>query len=160
MMADKYPRDTMHYEDKFIQQWNYVQTYLIDHEHGDWYQAGIDKEPKQKTALKGQIWKGTYHNFRALINCTNRLNPDKVPPTVPTGVVFYKKGGSQILKWKPSTDNRGLLGYNIYRFGKRSAFTPLTRWDLPPGFPAHGKLLVRSVDLQGNESVGGKAVNY
>jgi cellobiose epimerase len=73
LMADKYPNDPMHYYDKFKQQWNYIQTYLIDHVHGGWYDEGIDNSPQRKTALKGQIWKGAYHDFRALENCIKRL---------------------------------------------------------------------------------------
>jgi mannobiose 2-epimerase len=160
MMANKYPHDPLHYEQKFEKQWEYVQAYLIDHEHGDWYQAGLDKQPKLKTALKGQIWKGTYHNFRALINCLNQLDPDKVPPTVPARTVLYKKGNAQLLKWNRSTDNQGMLGYNIYRGKARVGFIPLTQWNLPDGLPAHGKLFVRAVDLQGNESGAGKGVSY
>ena len=76
LMADRYPNDTMQYFAKFKQLWNYVQTYLIDHENGDWYEEGLDKEPQRKTALKAQIWKATYHNYRALANCIQRLkNP-------------------------------------------------------------------------------------
>jgi len=74
LMADHYPNDPMHYYDKFKQQWNYIQTYLIDHRYGDWYEGGLDKEPEKKTALKGHIWKATYHQFRALMNCVKRLN--------------------------------------------------------------------------------------
>jgi len=33
----------------------------------------LDKEPERKTALKGHIWKATYHQFRALMNCVRRL---------------------------------------------------------------------------------------
>lgn len=157
LMADKYPDDPLRYEEKFKQQWQYVQTYLIDHEHGDWYQGGLDKQPNLKTALKGQIWKGTYHNFRALINCTNRLVPDKIPPSVPAHVV-YKKAPGPVLKWGASKDNIGLLGYNIYINGERAAFTPLTYWYVPATKPVHGKILIRAVDLQGNESAPGKAV--
>jgi mannobiose 2-epimerase len=73
LMADLYPDDPMHYYDKFKQLWHYVQTYLIDHEHGDWYEEGLDKEPGRKTALKGHIWKAAYHNYRALSNCVDRL---------------------------------------------------------------------------------------
>jgi mannobiose 2-epimerase len=76
LMSDYYPKDQHRYYQKFTQLWAYVQTYLIDQEHGDWYQGGIDKQPQYKTALKGQIWKGTYHNLRALINCVNRLQRD------------------------------------------------------------------------------------
>jgi mannobiose 2-epimerase len=63
----------MQYYEKFKTLWQYIQTYLIDHEHGDWYEEGLDKEPHQKTALKGHIWKGTYHHYRALSNCVERL---------------------------------------------------------------------------------------
>lgn len=73
LMGDKFPGDAFHYFDKFKQLWQYVQTYLIDHEHGDWYDEGIDNSPGRKTALKGQIWKATYHNYRALVNCVTRL---------------------------------------------------------------------------------------
>ncbi len=73
LMADLFPNDPMHYFDKFKQQWKYIQTYLIDHVHGDWYEGGIDKQPQEKTANKGNIWKGTYHHFRSLSNCVTRL---------------------------------------------------------------------------------------
>lgn len=77
LMADHFPNDPMHYFDKFRQQWNYIQTYLIDHQYGDWYEGGLDKEPEKKTALKGHIWKGNYHQFRAMMNCVKRLrSPD------------------------------------------------------------------------------------
>jgi len=77
LMADQYPKDPHRYYQKFKILWRYVQTYLIDHEHGDWYQGGIDKQPQYKMALKGQIWKGTYHVFRAFMNCINRLDANK-----------------------------------------------------------------------------------
>lgn len=73
MFSDMYAKDTAQYYRKFTKQWNYVQKYLIDHEHGDWYEEGLDKSPEYKTRLKAQIWKGTYHNFRALTNCINRI---------------------------------------------------------------------------------------
>lgn len=41
--------------------------------NGDWYAGGLDKQPEMKTASKGQIWKGTYHNYRALANCIRQL---------------------------------------------------------------------------------------
>ena len=68
-----YPNDPMRYKDRFIRLWQYVQTYMIDHEHGDWYEEGLDNEPQRRTALKAHIWKGTYHNFRSLSNCITRL---------------------------------------------------------------------------------------
>jgi mannobiose 2-epimerase len=73
LMADKFPNDKMNYYDHFKKEWNYIQTYLIDHVNGDWYEEGLDNEPERKTALKGHIWKGTYHHYRALSNCIERL---------------------------------------------------------------------------------------
>ena len=74
IMAQLYPNDPMHYLQLFYKEWDYVQKYLIDHEHGDWYEEGLDNEPERKTALKAHIWKGSYHNFRALMNCINRID--------------------------------------------------------------------------------------
>jgi len=68
-----YPDDRMRYGERFVQLWGYVQQYMIDHEHGDWYEEGLDNEPQRRTALKAHIWKATYHNFRALSNCIRRL---------------------------------------------------------------------------------------
>ncbi len=73
LMADYFPNDTMRYFEKFKLMWRYIQTYLIDHEHGDWYQEGLDTRPESKTALKGHIWKATYHQLRSLSNCVQRL---------------------------------------------------------------------------------------
>ena len=75
-MADLFPTDSMNYFGKFKQLWNYVQTYLIDHQHGDWYEGGLDKEPEKRTALKGHIWKAAYHQFRALSNCSQELRKE------------------------------------------------------------------------------------
>lgn len=73
IMADLFPKDSMRYYERFKQQWNYIDTYIIDHEYGEWFEEGLDKEPQRKTALKGHIWKATYHQFRALSNCMQRL---------------------------------------------------------------------------------------
>lgn len=80
MFSEMYPIDQMQYYNKFTKLWNYVQTYLIDSEHGDWYEEGLDQSPEYKTKLKAQIWKGSYHNFRALMNCINRLEEEKKEP--------------------------------------------------------------------------------
>ena len=73
IFSDLYPDDKMNYWEKFKKLWNYTNTYLIDHQYGDFYEFGLDKSPKSRTALKAHIWKGTYHSFRALSNCIRRL---------------------------------------------------------------------------------------
>ena len=73
IMSELFPNDPRNYFDKFKMLWKYAQMYLIDHTYGDWYEEGVDKEPQRKTAFKGHIWKATYHQFRALMNCVDRL---------------------------------------------------------------------------------------
>lgn len=73
MMSQLFPEDPRDYRSLFLMQWEYIDKYLIDHEHGDWYPNGIDKEPDAKLAMKAQIWKGNYHTSRALMNCLKRL---------------------------------------------------------------------------------------
>ena len=73
LMAKLFPKDAHNYRSLFETQWKYINTYLIDHVHGDWYPNGIDKGPEEKLAMKAQIWKGNYHNSRAMMNCMKRL---------------------------------------------------------------------------------------
>lgn len=73
IMADLYPDDPRNYFEKFEKQWEYIKKYLIDTEHGGWYDSGLDKSPDRKTALKSHIWKGNYHTVRSLMNCLERL---------------------------------------------------------------------------------------
>ncbi len=77
LMAQLFPNDEMQYDEKFKKMWSYIDTYLIDHEYGDWYGGGLDKEPDQKTKLKGHIWKATYHHYRALENCVKMLREEQ-----------------------------------------------------------------------------------
>jgi cellobiose epimerase len=76
LMAELFPDDELQYYKKFETLWEYTDNNLIDHEHGDWYAGGIDKQPEMKTALKGQIWKSIYHHYRSLDNCIQRLRED------------------------------------------------------------------------------------
>lgn len=73
IFSDLYPNDKWRYFDFFKKQWNYIETYLVDHQYGDWYEYGTDKVPDARTRLKTHIWKATYHHFRALTNCIKRL---------------------------------------------------------------------------------------
>jgi cellobiose epimerase len=73
LMAELYPQDQHKYYEKFRTMWQYINDNLIDHTYGDWYPGGLDKQPEMKTALKGNIWKGNYHQFRSLSNCVKVL---------------------------------------------------------------------------------------
>lgn len=76
IMGDLYPDDSHDYYGHFKQQWDYIDTYVIDQRYGGWYRNGIDTAPWEKERPKGDIWKGTYHNSRALMNCIRRLRSD------------------------------------------------------------------------------------
>ena len=72
LMADQYPNDSARYFDQYKLLWQYCQTYLIDHQYGEWYEEGLDHDPQRKTGLKGHIWKAAYHTYRALSSCVDR----------------------------------------------------------------------------------------
>ncbi|MBK8946748.1 MAG: AGE family epimerase/isomerase [Ignavibacteriae bacterium] len=72
IMSQIFPNEQKYLE-IFFKEWDYVKNFIIDHENGDWYWGGIDIEPFQKIEPKGRIWKGTYHNGRALMNCISIL---------------------------------------------------------------------------------------
>jgi len=73
IMSRLFPEAEMDYRRYFAKEWNYIQKYLMDKEHGGWYEWGLDTRPESKTALKGHIWKASYHNFRALKNVMSIL---------------------------------------------------------------------------------------
>ncbi len=47
-------------------QWDYLNKYMIDPENSGWYTNGLDTDPESVNSRKGQVWKTTYHNYRAL----------------------------------------------------------------------------------------------
>ncbi|MEI9918144.1 MAG: AGE family epimerase/isomerase [Bacteroidota bacterium] len=79
MMSKLYPDDPSDYYNKFLMSWRYIDRYLIDHENGDWFAGGLDKQPEMKTALKGQIWKACYHHYRSMTNCVDMLRSEQHP---------------------------------------------------------------------------------
>ncbi len=85
IMADMYPEDPLMYFSKFELLWQYADKNLIDHQNGDWFSGGIDKQPEMKTALKGNIWKACYHQYRSLSNCLQRLKKNKKEDSTSAG---------------------------------------------------------------------------
>ncbi len=153
MMSDYFPADSMQYFKKFTWLWQYVQTYLIDHEHGDWYAGGLDKEPGQKAGTKGNVWKGTYHVLRSFINCIERLQPDTASPAVPQHLSVQTSGAYLLLKWDEAADNKHLSGYSIYRNNNKIGFTPLTSYAIPLRSVNKGDIFyLQSANLAGNQS--------
>ncbi len=78
IMSKIFPEEEK-YLNTFLKEWEYVKNYIIDNENGDWYWGGLDKEPHFKNTPKGSIWKATYHNGRALMNCITILADENFP---------------------------------------------------------------------------------
>ena len=76
IMSKIFP-DNQTYSEYFVKQWEYIKKYLLDNEHGGWFEGGLDKEPQFNTGHKGHIWKCTYHTARALMNCIKILSLNK-----------------------------------------------------------------------------------
>jgi mannobiose 2-epimerase len=77
LMHHLYPDDPHEYGQKFLEAWKHIDTYLIDKEHGGWYNSALDTAPESVTQGKSHIWKTTYHNTRGMVNCIQRLRNDK-----------------------------------------------------------------------------------
>jgi len=73
LLHSLYPEDEMDYYGYFLKQWDFLNTYQIDHEYGGWYSGGLDTNPRSKMANKAHPWKTTYHNSRGMVNCINIL---------------------------------------------------------------------------------------
>jgi mannobiose 2-epimerase len=69
LMHRLYPDDPMGYGEKFLRSWEHIDSYLIDKEHGGWYNASLDSSPESVQGNKSHIWKTTYHNTRGMLNC-------------------------------------------------------------------------------------------
>ncbi|WP_036379590.1 AGE family epimerase/isomerase [Muricauda sp. MAR_2010_75] len=78
MMDTYFPKDSINYRAYFDKLWQYTNTYIMDPDHGGWYEWGIDTRPETKFQPKGHIWKGAYHNYRALVNCAGRLEQNNM----------------------------------------------------------------------------------
>lgn len=73
LMHEQYGRQTDTYFKAFQLQWDFIQKYQIDSEyHGVYTLVGEDGKPA--VDQKGSTWKAAYHDGRALLNVSERLN--------------------------------------------------------------------------------------
>jgi len=82
------------------------------------------------------------------------FQPDTAPPSIPTGLSFVSPSTSEIdLSWKPSTDNVGVAGYDVYRDGTQIAATvSATYVDTGLATSTTHLYAVRAYDAAGNIS--------
>nr|MDA3824260.1 AGE family epimerase/isomerase [Bacteroidales bacterium] len=76
LMETLYPNDPDDYYYSFLEMWNYIDTYLVDKEHGGWYNFGLDTKPENKTDRKSHNWKGTYHDVRGMVRSIEMLRAE------------------------------------------------------------------------------------
>ncbi|WP_127530226.1 fibronectin type III domain-containing protein [Paenibacillus kobensis] len=84
---------------------------------------------------------------------------EAVPPSVPSGVTFSKTDSSVTLTWTASTDNVGVIGYDIYQGSaivKSVTGTAATITNLKPS--TSYTFTVRAKDAAGNVSAASNAV--
>ncbi len=73
LMHERYGKQTDVYFKAFQLQWDFIRNYQIDSEfHGVYQLVGADGKPT--STVKGNIWKAAYHDGRALLNVSERLN--------------------------------------------------------------------------------------
>ncbi|MFI7661229.1 cellulose binding domain-containing protein [Micromonospora parva] len=92
--------------------------------------------------------------------------PDATPPSAPQNLTVGEVTASTVaLSWSPSTDNVGVLGYNVYRFdgwftSRLIATVPGTTYtaSLPTSTPLRDLYYVRARDAVGNVSIASNTV--
>jgi len=72
LMSKIFPGEKKYYQ-SYQKMWSYIDNYLIDKQHGDWYINGSNYNPEVIDAPKASVWKCNYHNGRALMNCIRML---------------------------------------------------------------------------------------
>jgi cellobiose epimerase len=72
LMHERYGKQTDVYFKAFQLQWDFIKKYQLDPKyHGVYGMIGPDGKPLD--TVKGQNWKGAYHDGRALFNVSERL---------------------------------------------------------------------------------------
>jgi mannobiose 2-epimerase len=70
LMHHYFPGDEK-YPIAFKKMWTYINEELTDHEHGGFYNNGLDTSENEKEKRKAHVWKGPYHDGRALMKVYN-----------------------------------------------------------------------------------------
>jgi mannose/cellobiose epimerase-like protein (N-acyl-D-glucosamine 2-epimerase family) len=73
LMHQRYGKQTDIYFKAFQLQWDFIRKYQIDSEFHGVYQL-VSADGKPTSTVKGNIWKAAYHDGRALLNVSERLN--------------------------------------------------------------------------------------
>jgi hypothetical protein len=82
------------------------------------------------------------------------IAPDETPPTAPSNLQGHATSEAEVfLTWDPSTDNRGIAGYSIFRNGNKIGSASTTSY-VDSSLPGTGfyEYFVLAFDAAGNQS--------
>lgn len=82
----------------------------------------------------------------------NRTGDDTAPPTTPSGLRVSVAGGSPVLSWGASTDDRSQVAYRIYRDGQLVGYTRRLSFTDSVSASERHTWVVTAVDGQGKVS--------
>lgn len=110
--------------------------------------------------------RSNWSNALTVVTPVTDTGPDTTPPTAPQNLTVGEVTASTgTLSWSPSTDDAGVLGYNVYRFdgwftSQLVATVPGTTYttDLPASTSLRNQYYVRARDAVGNVSIASNTV--
>ncbi|MEU5675504.1 cellulose binding domain-containing protein, partial [Micromonospora sp. NPDC047753] len=110
--------------------------------------------------------RSNWSNALTVVTPVTDTGPDTTPPSAPQNLTVGEVTASTgTLSWSPSTDNVGVLGYNVYRFdgwftSQLVATVPGTTYTapLPASVPLRNLYYVRARDAVGNVSIASNTV--
>ena len=73
LMHQLYGAETDRYWKAFQMQWSYIRRFQVDPVYGGEYNL-VKPDGQPLSYNKGSMWKGAYHDSRALLNVSDRLN--------------------------------------------------------------------------------------
>jgi len=62
-----------HFLQAALRSWDFIETYFIDRQHGEWFRHVTKNHSVDHTAAKVSFWKCPYHNGRACMELIDRL---------------------------------------------------------------------------------------
>ncbi|KOX07995.1 glucanase [Micromonospora sp. NRRL B-16802] len=110
--------------------------------------------------------RSSYGDVLTVVTPVADTGPDTTPPSAPQNLtVGAVTASTATLSWSPSTDNVGVLGYDVYRFdgwftSRLVATVSATTYtvSLPASTPLHNLYYVRARDAVGNVSIASNTV--
>ena len=73
LMHEKYGQETEVYFKDYQKQWQFIKDYQADSQFHGFYEL-VGSDGAAAVPIKGVIWKAAYHDGRALLNVSERLN--------------------------------------------------------------------------------------